>query len=269
MTPLRVLSLGAGVQSSALLLMSIAGELPLDAAVFADTGWEPRSVYDWLHGTLVPAAAAGGVDLRIVRRSDGATARTAPHEMPLFISTDGKPGIIRRQCTNRFKIQVVRQELRGLLGAGPRDRLPAGAIAQVFGISADEAIRMRDSDVGYVVNEYPLVDRGISRVDCLAWLERHGYYNVPKSACIGCPFRSDREWARMRDEHPDEFADACDLDDSLRDGRAADRRGTEALRGVPYLHRRRIPLRDVEFQTGIADGQGDLFGEECAGVCGV
>lgn len=34
---LRVLSLGAGVQSSVLLLMSCRGELPkLDAAVFAD-----------------------------------------------------------------------------------------------------------------------------------------------------------------------------------------------------------------------------------------
>src|SRR6516164_9615820 len=46
---LRVLSLGAGVQSSALLLMSEAGELPrLDAAVFADTQWEPAEVYEHL-----------------------------------------------------------------------------------------------------------------------------------------------------------------------------------------------------------------------------
>lgn len=48
----RVLSLGAGVQSSVLLLMSARGLLPrLDAAVFADTKWEPRAVYehlDWL-----------------------------------------------------------------------------------------------------------------------------------------------------------------------------------------------------------------------------
>ena len=36
--PLRVLSLGAGVQSTALLLMSCKGEIEkLDAAVFADT----------------------------------------------------------------------------------------------------------------------------------------------------------------------------------------------------------------------------------------
>lgn len=46
---LRVLSLGAGVQSSTLALMSARGDLPrLDYAVFADTGWEPARVYAWL-----------------------------------------------------------------------------------------------------------------------------------------------------------------------------------------------------------------------------
>jgi hypothetical protein len=51
---LRVLSLGAGVQSSTLLLLSCRGELPmLDAAIFADTQYEPPAVYDhltWLEG---------------------------------------------------------------------------------------------------------------------------------------------------------------------------------------------------------------------------
>ena len=50
--PLRVLALGAGVQSSYLLLASCAGELPrLDCAIFADTMNEPDAVYthlDWL-----------------------------------------------------------------------------------------------------------------------------------------------------------------------------------------------------------------------------
>ena len=47
--PLRVLSLGAGVQSTAVLLMMIEGQLPkADAVIFADTGWEPIAVYDHL-----------------------------------------------------------------------------------------------------------------------------------------------------------------------------------------------------------------------------
>ena len=49
-----VLNLGGGVQSSRILLGACRGELPLfDAAVFADTRWEPKAVYqniDFLRG---------------------------------------------------------------------------------------------------------------------------------------------------------------------------------------------------------------------------
>ena len=46
---IKVLSLGAGVRSSTVLLMSYHGELPLlDAAIFADTQWEPKAVYEHL-----------------------------------------------------------------------------------------------------------------------------------------------------------------------------------------------------------------------------
>jgi 3'-phosphoadenosine 5'-phosphosulfate sulfotransferase (PAPS reductase)/FAD synthetase len=45
---MRVISLGAGVQSTTLLLLAHRGELPggpVDYAIFADTGWEPAGVY--------------------------------------------------------------------------------------------------------------------------------------------------------------------------------------------------------------------------------
>lgn len=47
---LRVLSLGAGVQSTTLALMAAHGEIgPMpDCAIFADTGWEPAAVYEHL-----------------------------------------------------------------------------------------------------------------------------------------------------------------------------------------------------------------------------
>jgi hypothetical protein len=42
----RLLSLGAGVQSTAVLLLACDGAIPpFDAAYFADTGWEPKPVY--------------------------------------------------------------------------------------------------------------------------------------------------------------------------------------------------------------------------------
>ena len=46
---LRVLSLGAGVQSSTLALLIEKGEVPMvDYAIFSDTQAEPSYVYDYL-----------------------------------------------------------------------------------------------------------------------------------------------------------------------------------------------------------------------------
>ena len=42
---LRVLNLGAGVQSTTLYLWALDGLIHFDKAIFADTGDEPESVY--------------------------------------------------------------------------------------------------------------------------------------------------------------------------------------------------------------------------------
>ena len=47
---MNIISLGAGVQSSTMALMAAHGEIgPMpDCAIFADTGDEPKKVYEWL-----------------------------------------------------------------------------------------------------------------------------------------------------------------------------------------------------------------------------
>lgn len=53
---LRVLSLGAGVQSTTLALMAAHGEIgPMpDCAIFADTGWKPNAIYEHLAWLRTP-----------------------------------------------------------------------------------------------------------------------------------------------------------------------------------------------------------------------
>ena len=53
---LRVLSLGAGVQSTTLARMATHGEIgPMpDCAIFSDTGWEPTAVYEHLAWLMSP-----------------------------------------------------------------------------------------------------------------------------------------------------------------------------------------------------------------------
>lgn len=66
---MRFLSLGAGVQSSTLLLMMVNGVIPkADYAIFADTQWEPKSVYAWLD---VLEAETAKIQMPIVRATKG------------------------------------------------------------------------------------------------------------------------------------------------------------------------------------------------------
>ena len=66
MSTIKVLSLGAGVQSTVLALMACDGTLPgLDAAVFADTGWEPPAVYQQVERLRTELDRAG-IPLHVV-----------------------------------------------------------------------------------------------------------------------------------------------------------------------------------------------------------
>ena len=151
--PLRVLNLGAGVQSTTLFLMSCEGELPrVDHAIFADTGWEPASVYKHLEWLTIKAEEAGIPLHRVSNgniRSDalvsqvrGKTTNGVRYaSMPLFTKhpDSGSRGMIRRQCTREYKIEPIERFIRReLLGLAPRERAPAGAVEQWFGISFDE-----------------------------------------------------------------------------------------------------------------------------------
>jgi hypothetical protein len=253
----RVLSLGAGVQSSTLLLMAVHGEERIERAIFADTQDEPKAVYDWLE-TLMPIAERAGIPVDVVtagRLSEKILHGERAPALPVFTRNDeGHVGILGRQCTRDFKIRPIRRHLQKIRGGQ--------TVEQLLGISLDEVQRMRDSDVRYIRNVYPLVDRRMSRQDCLRWLERHGYPAPPKSACVFCPYRSDRGWRTMRDEAPADWVAAVAFDRQVR----GSRRG---LSGEVFVHRSLVPLPMVDLSTPQDRGQMDMFDAECFGLCGV
>src|SRR4029077_6169844 len=130
--------------------------------------------------------------------------------------------------------------------------------------SIDEAHRMKPSREPWCVTRYPLIDAGLSRSDCLAWMRQRGYPKPPRSDLVFCPFHSDAEWLRLRDHEPEAFARAVRFDRELR----ATQLRVDNLLGVPFIHASRKPLDQVAFRH---DGQGvlDGFGNECEGMCGV
>ena len=280
--PLRVLSLGAGVQSSVLALMASEGyrgmEKP-DFAIFADTGWEPKAVYDhldWLEGQL-------SFEIYRVQAKDKQTGepRSAREELvngvngqgynfiniPLFVrGVDGKTGVLKRQCTTHYKLQPIFAFLRERLGAVPGRPLPKDKRVEMWlGISVDEITRQKPSRENWIVNRWPLIEGGFSRAQLLTWFKtRWPERDLPKSSCIGCPYHSDAIWKDMKAFDPVSWNDAVSADLALRAGAG----GRAELRGAAYLHRSRTPLGDVAFDES-ALGYNDAMDAECAGVCGV
>lgn len=274
---LITLSLGAGVQSTALLLASAKGLLPkLDAAIFADTGWEPANVYDHLDRIDQEIAQPAGIPILRVSegniREDAFDSEKRFASMPLFVkSPNGSKGMIRRQCTAEYKIKPIHQKTKELLGAtrdaeGKLGRVKAGLfVEQWIGISTDEFHRAKDSRVKYIKHTFPLLELGWSRADCIKFLDSFGFGSTPKSACIGCPFHGNRMWRELRDNHPTEFADAVLFDAQMRSGGYKGR-----LRGIPYLHGSLLPLDQapIDYVTKKEAAEirretdGDLFDSE-------
>lgn len=104
---MNIISLGAGVQSTALALMAAHGEIgPMpDCAIFADTGWEPKKVYkhlEWLMSPGVLPFPVHVVSAGNIRNDTVAETTTTGHRfasVPWFIENpDGSEGMGRRQC---------------------------------------------------------------------------------------------------------------------------------------------------------------------------
>ncbi len=262
---LRFLSLGAGRQSTALYLLATERHWGNDGptvAIFADTQDEPREVYDHLDrlerafGHIVPILrVTAGRLLDKVLKVGAMPAYTA--------GVDGRGGPVGRQCTRDYKIIPIEREVRRLLGVRPRCAVPAGVWAESwFGISADEASRMKDARRPWLKNRYPLaMEMGWRTRDCELLNEARGF-SAPKSACLYCPYTSADRWRTIKAQHPAEFAQAVAVDEAIR-------QGVFNTTGPVFLHRSLVPLRDVDFSSAEDRGQGNLFADECEGVCGV
>ena len=105
MKEFNILSLGAGVQSSTVAMLSVEGIIPkYDAWVFADTGWEPQEVYDqlsWLKEKAEEIGTAFYSTMKAdVREFSKLRDKRAP-SIPVYTRNreTGKVGILRRQCT--------------------------------------------------------------------------------------------------------------------------------------------------------------------------
>jgi hypothetical protein len=257
--PFRVLSLGAGIDSTTVLLLSEHGELPrLDAAIFADTWAEPQGVYatlEWLMAaTSIPIYRVSQGNLGADMLAwDKARQTYAPFYMRTTAGVSGAP--LGRRCTRAYKIRPIRRKIRELLAQTPRVR--GRRVEQWIGFSLDDMGRTFCSDVQWLTNVFPLIlPLRMRRRDCIIWLQTHGYPVPEKSSCIFCPYHKNEYWRDMRDRRPDEWEQAVTFERRLHEGKLP------GVRGTPYLHRSMVPLPMAPLDVPDT-GQEELFCMHC------
>lgn len=274
--PIHILSLGAGVQSSTLALMAAKGEVgPMPtAAIFADTQAEPASVYrwlDWLEKQLpfpVIRVTQGSLTVAsLTIRTNRKTGKSyCSNLIPAYTRNfDGSKGIVGRHCTYDYKLVPLLKKLHEI-GEIKRGQKTVGVISWI-GISLDEVSRMKPSRNKWAQNRWPLIEMEMTRHDCLRWMEARGFPTPPRSACTYCPFHSDHEWKRLKNDEPSAFADAVQFEKDLQHLHQVTH-ANGRIRGKIFLHNSLVPLGEIDFSEDTK--QGNLnFHNECEGMCGV
>ena len=243
--PLKILSLGWGVQSWTLAAMAALGEIPMpDYAVHADTTHEMAGTYahaekwtPWLeeHGLKVQTVKAentspiGGKTSRT-----NSSYRIMPPAFTRNVLTN-ETGQLNRQCTQDWKIAPVHRFVRSIVG-----RISSECVEISMGISLDEWHRMKTSRKQYIKHIYPLVDRRLNRAYCVSWLEQHGLDIPPKSACTFCPYHSKDAWKRLKQAGGDDWDYSVLVDDQIRNmGKGA------GLEFEMFVHAAVLPLEEA------------------------
>lgn len=269
---MKIISLGLGVQSTALYyLSSIGGMMPrADYAIFADPGAESKETYNYLeylqkwqkqnNGIEIIVEAGKNIYTDIIVKSKSGKRFAS---IPAYTANeDGSTGILRRQCTREYKIEQVYRAIRRIYGLKPRQRYPATEIW--IGITVDEAHRARDSREKWATNIYPFLNTPTdylpkvwNRFDCLTFFQENNLLIPPKSSCVFCPYQSPMRWKKVM-ESPDREKVVA-VDHAIRD---------MSMRGMIspiFLTAQCLPIEKINFQN-IPD---DMFGAECEGHCGI
>lgn len=194
----HVLSYGGGVNSVALMILILMENLPLDEVVFADTGGEVPETYSYIDVTrkyLQPH----GIPFTVVAKKGSTLYETAWRRRVV-------PSALWRWSTRDYKVNPIQRHYRSL------DR----HINQYLAIAWDEFMRMKPSRVDYVTNLFPLIDRRITRADCVNIIQEAGLPVPPKSSCYFCPFGSLDRWRWLYESHPHLYEKAMALEENSK-----------------------------------------------------
>jgi 3'-phosphoadenosine 5'-phosphosulfate sulfotransferase (PAPS reductase)/FAD synthetase len=187
------LSLGAGINSTALLHLLIDEKRPLDEVVFADTGAEKPETYTYIDHWIKPYLIERGIPYTRVAAKETLIERC--------MRSRAIPDRQYRWSTRDYKIRPINRHLK-----------PKAPVVVYLGIGIDEAHRVKPSPDKWQIRDYPLIEHNLSRQDCIKLIEIHNWPIPVKSGCWFCPFTNLTDWRWLLENHPELYSRAIAIE---------------------------------------------------------
>jgi hypothetical protein len=232
--PPLVVSFGAGVDSTAMLVELHRRGLSPDLIIFADTGSEMPESYAYLDVIDVWLGQVGFPSLTVVKNARPKSGDQSLGDALLRNSVLPALAYGQHQCSLVWKVSVIQKHVRKVFAWSGRSRTWGDGVPHVtmaIGYDAGPRDRTRagkahGKDSAGIVNWYPLIEWGLDRAGCVEAIVRAGLPVPRKSSCWFCPAMRREEVDGLALSHPALLAQAILIEDRAR------ARGLTSVRGL-------------------------------------
>lgn len=256
---LTAFSFSGGKQSSCILWMVLNGDLerPKNFIVLnADPGMENSGTYPYVAKMEKECEKANIPFLRTSRNLyqellDFKTSGKKRFDMPPYWVKDKDTGKIGRLpfqgCTYAYKIagmdRLMRKWMEENLGISSKSkRIGKDVCCKWIGFAADEWHRVKDDPryiKKYVYQDYPLINKNMTKIDCETYLINHNLTVPPPSVCNACFSHNLMTLKDMYENRKHDWEQAVLIDETIRD------MSIIGVRGNLFVSSTCIPLKNL------------------------
>lgn len=196
----NVVSFSGGKDSTAMLLLMLENQMPIDEVVFCDTDMEFPQMYD--HISLVEKKT--GIQVTRLKQEKSFEYWATEH-----LKKNGNvgywwPNMMNRWCTSYFKSNAFKKYTKQKYGKD---------VVKYVGIALDEPKRIKNDG-----SKYPLYEYGITEAAALKMCYERGYHwnglyeTFQRVSCYCCPLQRIGEARSLYRNYPDLYQRILDIE---------------------------------------------------------
>lgn len=217
---MNIVGYGGGTNSTAMLIGLYRRGIPVDLILFSDTGGEQPHTYEFLPSMSKWLSEHGMPEITKVEYTDKNGDRLTLENECLRSGTLPAIAYGYKKCSLKHKVEPQDKfcnHYKPCLDVWAKGE----RVTKFIGFDAGEEQR-RDHAIVYDIvdkkykKEYPLIDWGWYREDCIAAIEQEGLPLPGKSSCFFCPSMKRREIRTLYHQHRDLYDRAITIEDNAK-----------------------------------------------------